>query len=86
MSPRLSVVPSPGDAGDSVIDEVVQLFDRVDAYAEEAEFARALDCLAAGESICGGLTPGYLAKRVRWTAILEAEGEAPSPPSRWTDP
>jgi hypothetical protein len=32
----------------------------VDAYAEQAEFERALECLAAGESICGGLTPGCL--------------------------
>jgi hypothetical protein len=54
-----------------LIDEVAELFDRVDGYAEREEFAHALDCLAAGESLCGGLTPGYLAKRVRWSANLD---------------
>jgi hypothetical protein len=83
MSARLSVIPSPADAPDPLLDEVMELFDRVDAYAESADFAHALDCLAAGESLCGGLTPGYLAKRVRWTAILEAGDPRRVAEGRW---
>jgi hypothetical protein len=84
MPARLFPVPPPHEAADDVVEESTELFDRVDAYAEQADFEPALESLAAAERLCGGLTPGYLAKRARWKAILEAEALALTRRSRWS--
>ena len=50
--------------------EVEVALARADTHAALDDFEHALRWLATGEQLCGGLTPGYLAKRVEWGASL----------------
>lgn len=57
-----------------IVAEVDATFARAEKHAKLEAFEDALRWLATGEELCGGLTPGYLAKRVRWKAGLTRQG------------
>jgi hypothetical protein len=53
-----------------LLGELSAVFDTAEAYAALGDFQQALLWLERGERLCGGLTPGYLAKREHWQSSL----------------